>query len=1356
MKARLEHKVVAKLFKTRKSGLRRAGKRTLAALALALGIAGGISNAEVTDLGTSPLAQSSSTNVLPNLMFTLDASGSMGWDFLGDNVDPIQSFITFSSASANTGKSRCNNSTCSSISTRAVRGDPPYYSNQFNGVFYNPQITYKPGRNADGTCRTIYDNNNFTSYLDCPAPLTHGLWTAVAADSYQTSGTIPFSPTATVDLTTQFSEIVYCKSNSNVPPDAVNCRRNGINTANPFLYNSASTANGFPDGAVSSSSTNFKYPQTQSGAPFYYVITPVEYCSDANLTTCVASTVPTTVGSITYSFPALVRYCKNSTDANAAAPVSGSVAGSARCESKYFGSYTFPRYGQFTRTDIVSTTPTYGGRPTRSDCAAAPNCTYAEEMTNFANWFAYYRTRIHMMKTAAGNAFKTIDDKYRVGFITINPGSPVQPSNSANGFTGQYLPIAKFDVTQKANWYTTFYNQPVGQSTPLRQALSRVGRHFAGKTDGINSGMPEDPMQYSCQQNFALLTTDGFWNGSAGVQIDGVTAIGNQDNVDAGFSTRAFGAFDGALAGASDTLADVAMYYYKTDLRPTGSIGALGIDVGTDNVPTTGKDTNPAQHMVTFTLGLADGLMTYIPNYDTSTTGDFANIKTSSTTCFWASGTCNWPVPVADQNSALDDLWHAAVNGRGTYYNARDPSTLAAGLGGALAGVNIQTGAAAASATSSPNITQTSNFIFSSTFRTVKWDGEVAAQQIDINTGNVLPPIVWSAQAQLDSVLPASRTIYTFTTDTVSFPTKLKPFLWANLTASEQAFLSGKCNTPFALSQCSSLSLGQQTQASNGSTMLDYLRGSAANAPTLYRQRDHVLGDTVNATPAFVATPTFKFQDNVTPSYGTFQTTAPASTRTPVLYIGANDGMLHAFNGNTGAEMWAYVPSMVLSNMYLLADNNYATKHTYFVDGSPQVMDVFIGGAWKTILVGGLNLGGRGFYALDITDPTAPKALWEFKVRNPAVTACAATVTAAIGASDDCDLGSSYGNPVITKRAFDGKWVVLVTSGYDNVNPGDGHGYLYVLDAATGTILRKVDTGAGSTTTCPAGLTPAFTPPCPSGLAKISAFATDFIHDNTTLKVYGGDLFGNVWRFDTSVDPPAVLNLAQLTDAGGKPQSITSRPELGQIQGFPVLFIGTGRYLGVTDLSDPSTLVPPLPYAYQQSLYAIKDTATSLGNIRAGGTLVQQTIIQPTTTTRTVASPPNTVDWTVKNGWFVDFNPGNQSPGERVNLDPQLVLGTLLVATNVPNSNACTVGGDSWLYGFNYYNGQYVLTAPSQVVGSKITGNITVGMVVVQLPSGALKDISTGATGTKLTTGVNVGGGGGGGRRVSWRELMTQ
>ena len=162
--------------------------------------------------------------------------------------------------------------------------------------------------------------------------------------------------------------------------------------------------------------------------------------------------------------------------------------------------------------------------------------------------------------------------------------------------------------------------------------------------------------------------------------------------------------------------------------------------------------------------------------------------------------------------------------------------------------------------------------------------------------------------------------------------------------------------------QCGTLSPTQQTTANNGTNLVNFLRGDrpyeAADqhrSNPLYRERAVKLGDIINASPVYVKKSTLKYTDT---GYSTFA--AGTATRTGVLYAAANDGMLHAFDATTGVEQWAFVPSFVMPNMYRLADTDYRNQHRFFVDGSPVVADIYTGTAWKTILVGGLNSGGKG------------------------------------------------------------------------------------------------------------------------------------------------------------------------------------------------------------------------------------------------------------------------------------------------------------------------------------------------------------------------------------------------------------
>lgn len=1318
---------------------------------------------------------------------------------------------------------------------------------------------------------------------------------------------------------------------------------------------------------------SFTSATNHNGNPYEYVIVPVEFCDSPYLTNCVASSVPTTVASVSYSFPAPVRFCNSAATAALPPCAAGAQTGSSgtiTCQALFSTVtgivYTSVRYGLFYRVDVLPTRPTYGNEvlngtinangtnitfnnvkvvdhSARTDCAASPNCTYAEEMTNFANYYAYYQTRIQMMKTSAGMAFQPMDTRYRIGFATINESWAVPTTTTG----GQWLPIGMFDVTQKQKWYNAMYSINPNSSTPLREAVARAGRYFAGLhgLPGDATHMTDDPMEYSCQQNFLLITTDGYWNGtdSSVVDLKGVT-ITNTDNGNSGMTARSLGVYDGGIS-YSPTLADTAEYYYQTDLR-TAALGncTSGASTGAtlcttpavspdplDNVPASTKDQTAVstsgtglmwQHMVTFSLGLSNGLMLYQPNYETASTGDFSSIKSAATGCpFSGSGTCNWPLPVADSPTALDDLWHGAVNGRGTFYNARDPVSLSKGLSGALAGMNVTTGAAAASATSSPNITQTDRSIFSSTYRTVFWDGEVVAQLLNPATGNVPPAsltaltgtlssisfsgstvavnmighglssgdliqvanastgtcdpafntggqslqvtvvdannftysslnaagatvntqcqifkagIAWSAQKQLDIKVAAAAgdpqigTRFIFTDDTSqlmplnttnsALPMNgLKYFDYNLMPAADQALFNNQCTTTggvTVMSQCTTANLtaAQINSANLGLNLVQYLRGNQTLEQTVpnasYRPRQHFLGDTVNARPAYVRAPLFGFTDTawlannlyhagdtfsnagvsyvvnttytsggvfggldtaksevMVQNYGQFQ--AANQGRPASLYIAANEGMLHSFDAGqctqnpvacttgTGNERWAYVPHETLSNLWKLADVNYGSNHQFFVDGSPEVMDIYVNNAystasglavgWHTILVGGLNGGGRGYYALDITDPLVPIGLWDI---------CASSTLCTFV---DSDMGYSYGNPVITKRSTDGRWVVLVSSGYNNVSPGTGQGYLYVLDAITGTILSKIPTGSGSTT-------------APSGLAKISAWGDNANVNNTARFVYSGDLNGDVWRFDLgapgsiptaypTLSAPAMRFTTLYSDAAGTmPQPITTRPELGDVWpvagsisslqgvGKPAIFIATGKYLGASDLSNLQV----------QTVYALKDDFSIAGPtfplvpaITNPRNPPRVDMVVQTINTSTGTSSNNTVNWTVNEGWYADF----PDTGERNNLDPQLVLGTLIVVSNTPQNNACVTGGVSHMYQFNFKNGNNVTGAAGGAVRTTVASAISVGFVAVRLPSGQLKVIVTSASGAKTSEGVNVSGTAAT-RNVSWRELL--
>ena len=708
------------------------------------------------------------------------------------------------------------------------------------------------------------------------------------------------------------------------------------------------------------------------------------------------------------------------------------------------------------------------------------------------------------------------------------------------------------------------------------------------------------------------------------------------------------------------------------------------------------------------------------------------------------------------------------MNGRGTFFSAANPASVIAGLAEALAGITARVGSAAGAGTSNLEPVAGDNFIYLAKYTTEKWVGEVEAHQINLSNATLNPTVIWSAKGLLDaktSLACDNRNIYLLRPGATN---NLANFSWSTKACDGLGLPTGAANTGLnaaeqanfttvsGFSQYPSMTDGSGTTVdqrgiAGGANLVNFLRGQrglegfvSGDLSKLYRTRESVLGDTVNGQPTYVRAPFGSYGD---PGYAAFK--VAQASRTPMLYVPANDGMLHAFyagtsipTANDGKEAWAIVPSTVLPNLYKLADNNYKNLHQFSVDGSPSVSDIYDTSgtaAWKTVLVAGLNAGGKGYYAVDVTDPASPKGLWEFKW-NPAV--CPATTAAATGNLSDCHLGYTFGKPLITKIAdgtANGKWVVIVTSGYNNVNTpaasGDGQGYLYVLDAATGQIIYKITTGAGDATT-------------PSGLAQINNFVDQADINNLTVRVYGTDVLGNIWRFDvndnlTPSGREATL-IGTAKDASNVAQPITTRPEVSEIGGKPMIFVATGRLLGATDL--PNTQV--------QSIYGIIDPlvgTTAFANLRAAlAPLTMTQVGSAPTAYRTVQCTGTSIQCNSTSGWYVNLI----DSGERVNVEMKLRSGTLIVGSNVPQTSVCTPnGGYSWLNYFNFSSGLAVNTSSNLSVSEFTASSLIVGLTVVKQPDGTVKAIVTTADATIHIGNPAFANGNSSIKRVSWKEI---
>ncbi|MDY0973612.1 PilC/PilY family type IV pilus protein [Massilia sp. CFBP9012] len=989
----------------------------------------------------------------------------------------------------------------------------------------------------------------------------------------------------------------------------------------------------------------------------------------------------------------------------------------------------------FVRTDIVPTRSVYPRYPNRSDCTGA-FCTYAQEMTNFANWYGYYKTRNQMMKTSVGQAFGPINDKYNVGLVALSVAAEEGAMNPPKPFAG----------TDRTKWYADLYDMNTSGATPVRLALHAIGKMYANKAPYEVEGDAR-VVKFACQQNFTFITTDGYWNGGA----PGGIASNDNKHDPSRFCLQSQGCVD-KRAQTTPSLADIALYWYNGgwDGRdPKPDIPSLRRDLEgkVGAVPAAGGENNRL-HMRTYALGLGvDGIMNYEPNYDVAPlpNGDlYKVISEAKDGCPWnGGGAWVWPNPETGVNSGsaayqsrVDDLWHAAINGHGKYFSASDPLQVVEGLRSALANIEVKTGAAAAAATSTPNISQNDNDIFSATFTTVRWFGRLAKRSVDVATGEVSPAELWNTSDTLGTRVDASsdeRRIY------MRNPANgaRANFLYAEMDA-ERAWFDNKCN---ALTQCASMSAANRQIVNNGANIVNWLRGQQQHADdTVLRSYSRttvgensgsssvpiVLGDIASSKPAYLREPRRNFDRA---GYSAYK--IANASRAATVFAAANDGMLHAFDADSGEETWAYAPRITMKKLYQLASTTYGTNHIFSVDGSPEVADVKIGGAWKTVLVAGLNAGGRGYYALDVTNPDDPQPLWEL---------CADSAVCG-GIHHEPQIGYSFGNPqfgtIKDEANGEEKWVVFLTSGYNNipgtdgVAGGDGKGYLFVVDIATGRILRKISTDVGSVGT-------------PSGLAKITAITDDPNNDPLVTYVYGGDNTGKMWRFDFTV--PGTTTRLLMGDAGvDKP--FTTRPEVTACRvDRPVLdedgdedesgktvagaqrvvVFGSGRLLDLIDVENTK----------RQSAYVLKDGGQTIGADGWPGTSMvrrQLARIEEEGGTSQTAVPfsisGDDVDLARQDGWYVDFD---QNTGERVNLDPKVVAGTVNVVTNLPSSSTeCSVGGTSVMYQLNVCTGR--AASPDGIAGYPLAASAAVGFIVVRLPSGALKTITTTADGSMVT-----------------------
>ncbi len=590
--------------------------------------------------------------------------------------------------------------------------------------------------------------------------------------------------------------------------------------------------------------------------------------------------------------------------------------------------------------------------------------------------------------------------------------------------------------------------------------------------------------------------------------------------------------------------------------------------------------------------------------------------------------------PTVNSQAAASLTAMSIAGGTINYYPASSPAALVNGLNNILISVQSGSNSTTAAAVNSSNLQAGSmeyqaSFIASDTTYQ-DWTGNLVEIALDPTTGSPTGSPIWSAQTALDTRTSPSRIIATWNPALNSGAGGGAEFQWANISAAQQTLL--------------------QPSDTLGANRLLYLRGDTSlekrNGGT-FRNRTHLLGDIVDSRPMYVGIPSAPHVISST-SYLSFALSN--MTRQPMLYVGANDGMLHAINATTGVELFAFVPNGIFNNLLNLTDPLYNQSHLFFVDGSPQSADVqFADGSWHTLLVGGENGGGSSIYALNVTNPTsltteanlASAVLWEFT---------------------DTDMGLSYSEPktaqISTSSTSSLKFAVFFGNGYNSPNNKD---ILYAVDPQTGQTLGKIDLCAAVSGACDASL--------PNGLSTVAFGQSDGLQTSPITRVYAGDLQGNMWSVDVSNTNPASWTarlLMQARDSSGNPQPITTPPVVTLNPNYPrspglFVMFGTGSLLTQSDLASTKT----------QSIYSVWDNPAST-TVITRSSLQQQVLTLVAAATsglpQDILTVTNhTINWVTNSGWYTDL----PIAGQRVITNSNLVNGSFIATLNTPPTTAC-------------------------------------------------------------------------------------
>ena len=741
--------------------------------------------------------------------------------------------------------------------------------------------------------------------------------------------------------------------------------------------------------------------------------------------------------------------------------------------------------------------------------------------------------------------------------------------------------------------------------------------------------------------------------------------------------------------------------------------------------------------------------------------------------------------PANAQNQYDNRHWgkETALNEAKTYFLASDAKAVLKALDEIFIAATKVSNTIAAPATSSNQLSTTDGYVYLASFDPEYWSGDLKRNTIKIGTSGAVEQGSASTMLSAASVLNAlsnteidQRNIVVGKAAPNASGTATA-FTWNAIEESLQAHLKKESPTANA--------------DSNGENRLNFIRGNRSLEATTFRKRGSRLGDIVNSGVAYSGVPTTRY---TTSAYKTFR--EANISRTKAVFVGANDGMLHAFNAANMSELFAYIPSWMGPKLSTLTATDYnSARHTSYVDATPVVAEAEVGSAWKTVLVSGTGGGGQGVFALDVTNPArfdASKVMWEFTDAN------------------DSDMGNVVGQPKILKLRTSSKtastatykWFAVVPSGVNNyVDDGTsrfGAGnpalFLLSLDKAAGDAWTLGTNYFKITLPFSRNVTQGTEVLNAQGTGTGQAKATGLINFEATGDqagaveyFYFGDLHGQFWKinmheanlsssdsaawslntlsyFKTSTAPIEARPMYVAKDANGKVQPISMTPTIayGPNNSLITAF-GTGKYLEAPDNSiSTATQAQSFYVLYDNGESDLDTTAAARFNGRArlkGGTISNSAI---NVDSFFWAAPKSTNSETRKAaGWFIDFPKGGSLGGER-QISDAILFGKDIIFTSLmpPSASASACGGgSSYTYTANLASGLGTISAlstgaqgapmifrltPSLTGSNSIGGRTKTDRIVIGTPS-STGDNQLSISGTKSADSA-VG-------RLNWRQI---